>query len=448
MRSSCIYSDSCVYSIVQLTELRWRISASVALLLSLLLDSSAYGLQINSLAAAETSEVYTSSFTCSNRKTKNCGWFFCINESCKYGQISGDPLGCMNDGHVSLLDCHCMTYAEHDKVEVGMCIFNCMHMNHENESIADQVYQKVPNNISLLNDLVCSKFNRQGTLCGQCKNGTFPLVYSFNLTCVSCPETAANLVKYISVAFIPLTLFYFFIVLFKINIASSHLHGIGQAATMPVLSRSWVMAYENMPKYMVFCSRIVNTLHGVWNLDFFRSFDLGICLRTNALAILSLDLVVAVYPFLLMALSYMLLNLHDRNYRLLVMAWRPFRAFFGIFSKNWDIRTSLIDSFATFFFLSHVKLLNVAYDLLFPVLVYDLSSSGQTINYTRRLYYDATVTYLFSLCHTGPSCFISVCNTTSFNRLSISPIKVVVYPSYNDIHDIFLSEISSQRSRH
>ena len=31
----------------------------------------------------------------------------------------------------------------------------------------------------------------------------------------------------------------------------------------------------------------------------------------------------------------------------------------------------------------------------------------------------------------------------------ISPwFKVVVYPSYNDIHDIFLSEISSQRSRH
>ena len=31
---------------------------------------------------------------------------------------------------------------------------------------------------------------------------------------------------------------------------------------------------------------------------------------------------------------------------------------------------------------------------------------------------------------------------------SISSLKVVVYPSYNDIHDIFLSEISSQRSRH
>ena len=30
----------------------------------------------------------------------------------------------------------------------------------------------------------------------------------------------------------------------------------------------------------------------------------------------------------------------------------------------------------------------------------------------------------------------------------LTSFKVVVYPSYNDIHDIFLSEISSQRSRH
>ena len=34
-----------------------------------------------------------------------------------------------------------------------------------------------------------------------------------------------------------------------------------------------------------------------------------------------------------------------------------------------------------------------------------------------------------------------------FLVLSIQ-FKVVVYPSYNDIHDIFLSEISSRRSRH
>ena len=139
--------------------------------------------------------------------------------------------------------------------------------------------------------------------------------------------------------------------------------------------------------------RTVRSLYGVWNLDFFRSFDLDICLRTNALLVLSLDFGVAVYPFLLMALSYMLINLHDQNYRLLVVAWRPFNAFFSIFSKNWNIRTSLVDSFATFLLLSQMRLLSIAYDLLLPVHVYDLSSSGQTISYTRRLFYDATVTY-------------------------------------------------------
>ena len=40
-----------------------------------------------------------------------------------------------------------------------------------------------------------------------------------------------------------------------------------------------------------------------------------------------------------------------------------------------------------------MRLLSVAYDLLLPVHVYDLTSSGQTISYTRRLFYDATVTY-------------------------------------------------------
>ena len=33
-------------------------------------------------------------------------------------------------------------------------------------------------------------------------------------------------------------------------------------------------------------------------------------------------------------------------------------------------------------------------------------------------------------------------------KMLVLIIKVVVYPSYNDIHVFFLSEISSQRSRH
>ena len=60
-----------------------------------------------------------------------------------------------------------------------------------------------------------------------------------------------------------------------------------------------------------------------------------------------------------------------------------------VFRKNWDIRTSLIDSFAT---LLYLKFLSVAYDLLLPVYVYQLPPSGN-LTISRRLFYDASIPY-------------------------------------------------------
>ena len=60
---------------------------------------------------------------------------------------------------------------------------------------------------------------------------------------------------------------------------------------------------------------------------------------------------------------------------------------------------------------------------------------------------------LHSCCNTA-SCNMPMCKQAlrTFNVCKIFKgfhhLKVVVYPSYNDIHDFFLSEISSQRSRH
>ena len=47
---------------------------------------------------------------------------------------------------------------------------------------------------------------------------------------------------------------------------------------------------------------------------------------------------------------------------------------------------------ATFFLLSNVKFLSASFDLLVPVKVYQLSSFNG-LNYTWRLYYDATIPY-------------------------------------------------------
>ena len=318
--------------------------------------------------------------------------------SCQSGRCQpGPPLpsGVLSFDNKSVLDCYCVTYNKlEDSVEIGKCIFNCM----KKRSISkDTVYSKLPSNVSDLNKMFCDKFNRQGTLCGQCKDNHFPLAYSFNLTCVKCPHSKTNWIKYILVAFIPLTAFYFVILLFKVNIASSHLYGFvffSQEISMAVMSRIFVLSYQSGPQN-AYPIQIVGSLYGIWNLDFFRLINFGICLETSSLFNLTLDLLVAVYPLLLMIVTYLMIHLYDRNFRPLVMLWRPFGRIFSLFRDKWDIRSSVIDSFSTFFLLTNVKFLSVAYDLLNPVQVYQLSSTG---NFTHpwRLYYDASIPYFGS----------------------------------------------------
>ena len=245
--------------------------------------------------------------------------------------------------------------------------------------------------------MFCDRFNRQGTLCGQCRDGHFPLAYSFDFTCVKCPQSKTNWIKYVLVTFLPLTAFYFVILLFKVNIASSHLYGFvlySQAISFPLLARFLVMGFQSKPKYSI-PVKILATLYGIWNLDFFRMFDLGICLETSTLFILSLDLIVAVYPLLLMIVTYLMITLHDCHFKLVVIMWSPFRRIFSLFRDKWDIRSSVIDSFATFFFLSNVKFLSVAYDLFIPVKVYQLPLSGN-FTHSWRLSHNATIDYFGS----------------------------------------------------
>ena len=334
--------------------------------------------------AAEATEAVP---TCS----PSCGpWFHCQSGRCQPGPPL--PSGVLSFDNKSVLNCNCVTYNNlQDSVEIGKCIFNCMKAD---SLFHDGIYSKLPSNSSDLNTMFCDRFNRQGTLCGQCKDDHFPLAYSFNLTCVKCPHNKTNWIKYVSVAFIPLTAFYFIILLFKVNIVSSHLYGFVmycQAIAMPVQARFFFIARFEYTSLI----EIVGSLYGIWNLDFFRPLDLGICLKTSTQFNLTLDLLVAVYPLLLMIVTYLMIHVYDCNFKPLVMLWRPFQRVFSLFRDKWDIRSSVIDSFATFFLLTNFKFLSIAYDLLNPVQVFQLSSSGN-ISTSQKLYYDATIDYFGS----------------------------------------------------
>ena len=319
--------------------------------------------------------------------------------TCKNENFNG-KVKCENYSQVlSILDCFCMTYDDASKsIEVGVCVENCMAIK---SSLNDKLYRiDLPptwENLYTLNSLMCVElFQRTGRLCGKCLNDLSPKAYSFNLTCVHCPDGNVNLWKYFVYALAPLTCFYFFVLFFKINTTSSHLHGyviFAQTIATPEFGRILTTALKQKPEYR-HPARLLASLYGFWNLDFFRYFDFKICLNMYPLTVVLLDYIIAVFPFLLTVLSYILIELHDRNYRLLVCIWKPFRYIFTLFRRKWDIRTSVVDAYATFFQLSCFKILCISFDLLAPTYVYTLGESEK--EKLLAVYYDGTVDFLGS----------------------------------------------------
>ena len=232
------------------------------------------------------------------------------------------------------------------------CFYNCE--NHHSKRKNDLVYYTLPKNPEMiLNKSACSYFQRTCLLCGDCEDGHSPLVLSYNLSCVKCPDGHKNWWKFISVAFVPFTLFYFFILLFKINITSSCLHGVVyfcQTLSMPAfvclifsaLRKSHHRLLIGVIVYILYCS--------FWKLDLFRSITLDICLTLTPLQSLALDYLLALYPFMLILLSYIFIHIYDSKIACVVIMWKPFHKLFILFSKSWDVRISVIDSFSTFFY--------------------------------------------------------------------------------------------------
>ena len=290
-----------------------------------------------------------------------------------YGIIS------CNNGNLSVLDCYCATYnIINEEVLVGTCIFNCGNYDRNYP-----LYHPVSSE-------VCASLNRTGTLCGKCYEDHFVSAYSFDLHCMPCDNISTNWIRYIMAAYLPLTLFHFVVLFFKFNVASGYLHPVvlfGQAISLPPLARILLQSVQNEQSLL----KLFGSFYGIWNLDFFRPFYSDLCLGIGILPTLALDYVIAVYPLLLMIISYLLIVLYDRNYRVVTITWKPFRLLFSLFRRNWNIRTSVIDAYATFFLLSYTKFLNVSFDLLAPTQVYHLNTYNYT--HTWALYYAGDVEY-------------------------------------------------------
>ena len=251
----------------------------------------------------------------------------------------------------------------------------------------------LPNNISELNPYMCGPLNRQNYLCSDCKSGYGPATISISASCANecyfCECTWYNILLYIFLNFIPLTVFYLLILVFQVRLYSAPMTCFIMYSQLVVLAFYEECGLEPVDSVSVLSqikftdsgttlrtgSKILLTIYGVFNLYFFQYVLPPFCISSQLrpIHVFSLGYISAFYPFLLILLTWLCVELHGRNFRPIVYLWRPFHGCFVRLRRGWNTKSDLIDVFASLFLLSYSKIL---YQI---ILTFD---SEEVINYS------------------------------------------------------------------
>ena len=298
---------------------------------------------------------------------------------------------CEKNEEVSVRLAFCMSYNNASGMTlVGYCPYVNEGSNYQRGYIVQ------PKNKFLLNEELCGWANRTGFLCSRCKEGLGVSVMTYDNKCVECIGKWKGWILYLFLAIAPTTIFFIFVISCKVRSASGYMNSmlcLFQVITFyvdrypfTIINTTTNSAISKIVLY------IAITVSGFWNLDFFRHIIPNFCISEDmtTLNIIAMEYIVAFYPLVLIATTYILIELYDKDFRLFQILWAPFK---WILSRmNWTIeRPPLIDAFATFLHLSYTKLIFVSFNLISYVALYD--SKGKRV-YPNVLYYAGEVPYL------------------------------------------------------
>ena len=288
---------------------------------------------------------------------------------------------------------NCMTYNSETKVTA---VGPCPYIAHYNTTSVDYVfYIQLTNNVSLLEISMCGPLNREGELCGKCKDGYGIALYSYTLECSKCWGHGYGWLLYYFLELFPITVMYFLVVIFHIRATSSPLSALvfmSQIAVYTIrLNVPLHMYIENIITGFPYVAlKVLLVLCGIWSLDFFRSVVPPFCVSSNIKTVhaIALEYLVAFYPIFLILITYLSIKLHDNNFRPVVWLWKPLHKHFAHFRRRWDSKASIVNAFTTFLLLSFSKILFVSFTLLDT---FHVQYNYGDIPKKCFLYYDPTV---------------------------------------------------------
>ena len=284
----------------------------------------------------------------------------------------------------------CATYNNTTSTaHVGPCPFNHLPVRYGGQLLTDI---PVPN--INLTSFMCGPLNRTGVLCSQCKEGLGPALLNYSYPCLKC--SGYNWASYFAATLLPATVFLGVIVIFRIDTFSPSMSYFTLHCQLLSLlfQRSPSILFSTGYFYAWVTGVILITSYSIWNLDFLRMLLPPFCVSSemDMRTVLALEYVVALYPLLCIIALYVVIEMHARGYKALVVLWKPFHPVFYRFRKVLNIRGSVINAFASFICLSYSKILATSFNLMFFGDIY--STTYGKIHYKGKfLFYNASIPF-------------------------------------------------------
>ena len=287
-------------------------------------------------------------------------------------------------------------------LKAGYCTFQDVEINQTLVAACSYVFPtdlihdgfiRLPEKLSELNSFICGHLKREirAPLCGRCINGTGPSIYFMGSQCVSCSKV--NILYYILLQYVPTTIMFLIIIVFRVSIVSTPMAHYVLYCNIIMLTLKangfYIVSAITNTYYVSLFIRICLTLNCLLTFDplLFVSPPLCISESISEIYIPAFDTLAALYPFTLLLLTYISIELHARDFKPIILLWRPFKVQYERFIRSWDPSKSLIQVLATLFFLSFAKFIILMCEPFLITQVFNMQS--ETV--TSVTYIDPTV---------------------------------------------------------
>ena len=273
--------------------------------------------------------------------------------SCQCGSTVNGKIVCnRTSGLLSLRLCFCLTYDISTNHSIaGYCPYSCI-------TDLNKTVHYVHMNKTSFRD-ICETWKREGPLCSKCQpNYGIPLYTYYGMRCVECPHfQLKNMIKFLVMSLLPTTILFILVTVFHLRVIHppwSVFVLVAQAMSVPFLLEISYSEYHKYERPQSVALTLIGTIFGPWNLDFFRALYPPECISPDITNLQScvIDGAIGLYPLLMLALLYALVTLRDCGCKVAL----NIHYLLSRFRSSFNLKSSLMDTFATFYLLSYMKI--------------------------------------------------------------------------------------------